>query len=185
MVGCHWAAISGYFVARSLKPGSTFLLAQYGQPPLRWVRVETTAWYSCPLSQIHQTLRLLAGAIWSGVRVPFLLGCHSLAMAGYWLARSFSPGMIFLPAQTGQPLPWARLEIMAWYSWPLGQIHQTLRRLPGTTSFGVRAPFFVGCHSLARVGSWVARSLSPLCTVLLVQTGQPAPLTRDFTCARH
>lgn len=58
----------------------------------------------------------------------------------------------FLPAQTGQPLPLTRALTAARHWWPLSQTHQTLRRLPGRTSWGVSVPFFVGCHWRARSG---------------------------------
>jgi len=41
-VGCHSAAIFGSAVARSLKPASTFLFVQYGQP-LPFAREAMTA----------------------------------------------------------------------------------------------------------------------------------------------
>ena len=78
----------------------------------------------------------------------------------------------------GQAVPLVRLSIDAIHSCPLSQIHHTFLSEPTVTSNGVRVPFFIGCHSLARFGLRVAKSLKPLNTTRFEQYGQPVPLTR-------
>lgn len=55
-------------------------------------------------------------------------------------------------------------RIVAVYSCPNGHSHHAFFLLPVVTSYGVTSPFFVGCHSLARRGFKVARSLKPRIT---------------------
>ena len=58
------------------------------------------------------------------------------------------------------------------HSWPMLQSHQALLLEPEVTSLGVRGPFFVGCHSRARVGLSVYRQLS-IQTLRPEQYGHP------------
>ena len=75
------------------------------------------------------------------------------------LATSFSP---FDSLQTGQPLlPIVDLLLQtAFHSCPLEQIHQHFFPDPATISFGVKMPFFVGCHSFVNSGCVVVKQLS-------------------------
>ena len=164
-------------------PGTIFLLVQTGQP-LPLTRAETAARHSWPLSQTHQTLRRVPGTTSAGVRSPFLVGCHWRASSGLLVARSLTPRRSARLLQTGQPAPETRLLIWARHSWPWGHCHQTRRWLPGSTSDGVRSPFLVGCHSAARSGERVARSVSPGTGKRPEQYGQPVPLPlRVWTAA--
>lgn len=47
-----------------------------------------------------------------------------------------------LPAQTGQPIPCARLWTDACHSWPCAHFHQTFLWVCGVTSAGVNGAFF-------------------------------------------
>ena len=62
------------------------------------------------------------------------------------------------------------LTFQTWSS-PLLHFHQIFLIVPATTSYGVRFPFFVGCHSDANLGFVLARQLD-LTTFLLAHTGQ-------------
>ena len=64
-------------------------LLQNGQPVPR-VLSFTTAFHSCPRLHLHQTFLLLPGVTWSGVKSPFLVGCHSSISSGFLTARSWS-----------------------------------------------------------------------------------------------
>lgn len=75
-VGCHWAATFGSTVSRSLKPGQTFRPAQKGHPAPSLLLEVTVAFHAWPRGQSHQTFRLLLGETFSGLRAPFLSGCH-------------------------------------------------------------------------------------------------------------
>lgn len=151
------------------------------------VRADTIAVYSCPREQSHQTFLLLYGVTPSGVKFPLRAGCHCAEISGKWVARSFSPGITILPAHTGQSELFPALAVtVACHSWPLSHCHHTLRRVPATTSWGVKLPFLSGCHCRANSGWVAARSFSPGERRRLVQTGQPVPpMARDFTMACH
>ena len=43
--------------------------------------------WSGPCSHFHHTFRPDPATTWSGVRSLFLVGCHSLAISGYWQAK--------------------------------------------------------------------------------------------------
>lgn len=90
----------------------------------------------------------------SGVSRPFLVLCHRAAMSGK-RARSEVVAVGTLPAQLGHRAPFVRERTSACQTCEglLEQRHRTLRALPGTTSFGVRAPFFLGSHSAAIAGN--------------------------------
>lgn len=65
--------------------------------------VRTLAYFTLPLMAAYRTkppnfLICLFHTI-SGLRLPFLTGCHSVARIGFIVAKSFNPGNIFLPAQ--------------------------------------------------------------------------------------
>src|SRR5699024_5314161 len=80
-VGCHSAATSGKRVARSLNPGRTRLLAQYGQVVLFLTRLPTIACHSCPHSvPIHQAFLSELG--FTSRAVQGFLGLHSSARSG-------------------------------------------------------------------------------------------------------
>ena len=77
---CHSAASDGCVEAKQFEM-SVVLLEQMGQPvPL--TRCETVAFHSCPFSHCHQTRFPLLGGTSLGIRTPFLIGCHSLAILG-------------------------------------------------------------------------------------------------------
>nr|WP_257131487.1 hypothetical protein [Bacillus thuringiensis] len=67
--------------------------------------------------------------------------------------------------------------IVASHSWssPFEHFHHTFIFALLVTSYGISVPFFVGCHSLATLGSTYASELS-LPTLLPEQYGQPACL---------
>src|SRR5262249_5537005 len=77
-VGCHSAAISGKRETRELV-AEGFFPAQYGQPLRPLVRLAGVAchWWSGLLWHFHQTFFCDRAATRSGVRSPFLAGCHS------------------------------------------------------------------------------------------------------------
>src|SRR5262249_44160852 len=79
--------------------------------------------------------------------------CHCLARSGYRAASEVS-GVAIRPLQRRQPLPLARLSIVAGHVCPLAHSHHTFLPLPYVTSSGVSPSFFVGCHSAASWG-WV------------------------------
>ena len=87
LVGCHWAASSGWVTARSFSPGAVTRLLHTGQP-LPAVRDLTTACHSCPFLHTHHTMRWLPGSTLSEVNGAFFVGCHSFAKCGYRVARS-------------------------------------------------------------------------------------------------
>jgi len=99
-------------------------------------------------------------------------------------------------AHPGQPLPDTRLLISASHSWRgfTRHSHQTRSPLPGLTISGVRAPFFLLCHSRATSGLRTAREVWRLARVR-THTGHPLPSTRaamtadqtwrGFTGQRH
>ena len=71
-VGCHCDAITGSLVSRSLNPGRTLRLVQYGQSLSLFTRWAMTAQKECPLSQSHHTRRLEYALTASGVSAPRL-----------------------------------------------------------------------------------------------------------------
>ena len=177
-VGCHSAASQGCVVARSLNPGSTFLLAQYGHPVALLPALSFgVACHSWPFSQRHQALRLLPAKTSLALSPPFLVGCHWAAKWGRLVARSFTPRSAVRPLQYGQPTEFrpVLLPTVASHSCHAPSsdrcLHQTFLPLPGMTSEGARVPFLVGCHCSAKSGRLVARSLNPGSTFLLAQYG--------------
>ena len=93
---------------------------------------------------------------WSGVRLPFFVGCHWAAISACREANELVTET-FWPAQHGQPWPLVRLLSEASHSWsgPSGHIHQTFLRT--TTCSGVKPPFLVGCHWAANSGrDWLS-----------------------------
>lgn len=185
-VGCHWAAISGIQVNKSLNPLSTLRIAQYGQPQAAWVRVRTGVFREWPFSHCHQTQRLLYRVTISGVRGAFFSMSHCAAILGNWLVRSFSLGTTFFPAQAGHPAPLcARETTIACQAWPWAHCHHTFLRDPATTSKGVSAPFLDRCHWAANAGWVTAKLFSDGMILRLEQTGQPHPCTRDLTIVRQ
>lgn len=101
------------------------------------------------------------------------------------VARSLKPGKSFTPAQKGQPVPLARPLIAVSHSCPRKSIHQTF--LPDFPAIwlGRRSPFLVGCHSPARSGLRLARSLKPANTRVPAQNGHPVPFIRLYTEDSH
>jgi hypothetical protein len=90
----------------------------------------------------------------SGVSAPFRVGCHSEAISGAQVARSFVTETR-LPAQNGQPAPSdVRRFGVATHSWsgPAAHFHQMFAAEPYETSLGDSSPFLVGCHSATRFG---------------------------------
>ncbi len=122
-----------------------FLPLQYGHLPYPLLLLPIIASHSCPLTHCHQTLLRLPGVTSLGVSLPFFTGCHSAAREGFRVSRQLSSHTA-RPAQYGHPLPLFLLEIVAFHSWPLPQIHQAFLSEFGVTSSGVKRPFFVGCH---------------------------------------
>ena len=177
--------------------GTTLRLVQQGQPltcPSALGRDLLThtashSWSSAgdpsgqvPLSHFHQTFFIDPATTSRGVKSPFLVGCHSLAKSGCVVARQLE-GTVFCPEQQGQLFLFlVRLSGVASHSWssagdpsgqvPLSHFHQTFFLEPATMSRGVKSPFLVGCHSLAKSGCVVAKQFDGT-TLRLVQQGQP------------
>ena len=123
-VGCHCDAITGSLVSRSLNPGRTLRLVQYGQSLSLFTRWAITAQKECPLSQSHHTRRLEYALTASGVSAPFFFRSHCSASCGCSEARSLNPDRTFCPAQNGQPafdVTW--LATLACQLCPFGHLH--------------------------------------------------------------
>ena len=77
LVGCHWAAMSGWRAARELVTES-FRPLQHGQPLPALVRLLTVVLHSWsgPAGHFHQHLLLEPAKTCSGETTPFLVGCH-------------------------------------------------------------------------------------------------------------
>lgn len=108
-VGCHCDAITGSLVSRSLNPGRTFCPAQNGQPAFDVTRLATLACQLCPFGHLHQTFRCAPGMTCVGSSGEFFSVSHSESRSGNFAAREFSSGRTMRPAQTGQPVPRARI----------------------------------------------------------------------------
>lgn len=103
-VGCHCDAITGSLVSRSLNPGRTLRLVQYGQSLSLFTRWAMTAQKEWPLSQSHHTRRLEYTLTASGVSAPFFFRSHCSASRGCSEAEIIGiRGRTFCPAQNGQP----------------------------------------------------------------------------------
>ena len=87
LVGCHWAAMSGWRAARELVT-EVFKPLQNEQPvPLvRLLTVASHSW-SGPSRHFHQYRLLEPARTCTGVTLPFLAGCHWAAMSGWRAAR--------------------------------------------------------------------------------------------------
>ena len=142
-VGCHCDVITGSLVSRSLNPGRTLRLVQYGQSLPLFTRWAMTAQKECPLSQSHHTRRLEYTLTASGVSAPFFFRSHCSASRRCSEARSLNPDRTFCPAQNGQPaFDETRLATLACQLCPFGHLHQTFRCAPGTTCVGSNGEFF-------------------------------------------
>lgn len=71
------------------------------------------------------------------------------------------------------------------YSCPIGHAHQTFFPDPEVTDSGVNGRFLVGCHSAAKSGRIVLRSLTPFTTTLFEQHGQLRPKALLLIFAFH
>jgi hypothetical protein len=70
---------------------TTLLLAQIGQPfPLLLSCTLASHSWSFFFVQIHQTFLSEPGVTSTGVKCPFLVGCHSAAKSGFSLSRLFA-----------------------------------------------------------------------------------------------
>ena len=142
LLGCHSFAIWGN---KNFKLFSLLTLwpEQYGQlEPI--VLSDTTFLYSWPLEHNHQTFLPEPLVTSSGLRFPFLLGCHSFAKLG---------NRNFILKQPGQILPFFLLTIVDSHSCPLEHNHQTRWPDDFVTSSGFKFPFLLGCHSFAKFGN--------------------------------
>ena len=186
-VGCHSSATSGFFIERRFL-SVTARPAQAGQP-LPLVLLLTGASHSClqsSLLQSHQIFLLDPKLTSFGVKSPFFVGCHSTATSGCVIESLFL-SVTTCPAQAGQPLPSVLLETTASHSYlqsSLLQNHQIFLWLPKLTSFGIKLPFFVGCHSSATSGFFIERRFLSV-TARPAQAGQPLPLVLLLTGASH
>ena len=87
------------------------------------------ACHLCPhLEHFHQYFLLLLGRISLGVKLPFLVGCHSFASLGYKVSKSFTPTKGACFEQFKQPCPLEHLfSEDACHSYPhFVHCHQTL-----------------------------------------------------------
>lgn len=105
----HCSASRGCSEARSLNPGRTFCPAQNGQPAFDVTRLATLACQLCPFGHLHQTFRCAPGMTCVGSSGEFFSVSHSESRSGNFAAREFSSGRTARPAQTGQPVPRARI----------------------------------------------------------------------------
>ena len=184
-VGCHCDVITGSLVSRSLNPGRTLRLVQYGQSLSLFTRWAMTAQKECPLSQSHHTRRLEYALTVSGVSAPFFFRSHCSASCGCSEARSLNPDRTFCPAQNGQPafdVTW--LATLACQLCPFGHLHQTFWCAPGMTCVGSSGEFFSVSHSESRSGNFAAREFSSGRTARPAQTGHPVPRARILTSER-
>ena len=137
--GCHWSATSGYVRDKRLRSVTT-LPAQAGHPLPALVRLDITASHECPhFGHNHQAFLFEPPCTLSGVRLPFLVGCHSAAAPGHATDRLLR-SVTTCPAQAGQPLPRpVRLATSASHSCPhSAHSHQALLFEPPCTLSGVR-----------------------------------------------
>jgi len=149
LVGCHCAAISGRLVSKQFSKQASF--PEHFLQPLPLTRPAMTAGHSCPFSHIHQTFLCEKAVTSFGVSLLFLVGCHCAAISGRLVSKQLSK-QGFCPEQYGQPLPLTLSPMAASHSCSFSHIHQTFLPDPEVTSFGVRSPFSVGCHSFASSG---------------------------------
>ena len=105
----HCSASRGCSEARSLNPGRTFCPAQNGQPAFDVTRLAMLACQLCPFEHLHQTFRCAPGRTCVGSSGKFFSVSHSESRSGNFAAREFSSGRTARPAQTGQPVPRARI----------------------------------------------------------------------------
>ena len=134
-----------------------FTLAQKGHPLPRSL-LSIVASHSCPHSPNHQTFFPECGLTISGVRVPFLVGCHSLASIGLMEAKSVSPVIASLPRQYGHLVPLFLLEMVDSHSCSHSPSHQTFFWLPIVISSGAHiSTFFSKSHSFIKSGLSNAR----------------------------
>ena len=148
-VGCHSFAIFGNknFKLFSLL---TFWPEQKGQfIPL--VLLEMTDFHSWPPIHFHQTFLGVPLVTSSGLRLLFLVGCHSFAISGNKNLRLFSL-LTFLPEQKGQFVPLVLFTITASHSWPFIHFHQIFLPEPKEKSLGVKSVFFLKSNSFTRLG---------------------------------
>jgi hypothetical protein len=154
-------------------------------PRVRLPNVDCHSW-SGPLEHFHHTFFSEPATIPSGVRFPFLVGCHWLVISGYREVRELVTDALN-PRQNGHPVPpRVRLSNVDCHSWsgPFGHFHQYILLEPATTWSALRSPFLVGCHSSARSG-W--REARELVTDALDprQNGHPFPDVLSPTVASH
>src|SRR5690625_3304661 len=111
--GSQSRARAGYWVARSLKPGRSCLLEQYGHPvflePVRFITGEVYEW---PRRHSQWTIFSLPADTSLGVSCALRAGSHSLEICGCVVARSLIPARTFRPLQMGHPCPALRLAMV-------------------------------------------------------------------------
>lgn len=105
----HWTASRGCSEAKSLNPDRTFCPAQNGQPAFDVTWLATLACQLCPFGHLHQTFWCAPGMTCVGSSGEFFSVSHSESRSGNFAAREFSSGRTARPAQTGQPVPRARI----------------------------------------------------------------------------
>src|ERR1700733_8830011 len=87
--------------------------------------IRASHWWSAPFLHFHQTLLELPIQNCSGLILPFLVGCHCLAIAGTSDKLLVLEG--FLPRQNGHLSPGRRLKVdFQIWSFAFGHFHQTL-----------------------------------------------------------
>ena len=164
----HIAAAFGHCDARSLMPGATLSPLQTGQPVFPLLTEQTTcsilASNSSPQSGHTNIAFLLHLTAISEADFLFLL-LHIAAISGYFDARSLMPGIIFLPAQTEQPVnPLSTertiLKILLSNSCPQsGHTKVSFLLLPAVTSKAKCLSFSLSIAATS--GATVAKSFSP------------------------
>lgn len=105
----HCSASCGCSEARSLNPDRTFCPAQNGQPAFDVTRLATLACQLCPFGHLHQTFWCAPGMTCVDSSGEFFSVSHSESRSGNFAAREFSSGRTARPAQTGHPVPRARI----------------------------------------------------------------------------
>ena len=153
---CHSSASLRWRAASAVVTEGRFPV-QKGQPTPRTARPEITASHSWsgPFAHFHQAFRSEPATTSHGVRLPFLVGCHSRATRRLQVASALVRETR-LPAQKGQPPPERRVRCsgLACQSWsgPRSHFHQSFWSDPRETCSGRRAPFRVGWNSRTRRG---------------------------------
>src|SRR5699024_4509431 len=144
--GCHSAATSGRWDARSLNPASTFCPAQYGQRD-PFDTDARAASHRCPHGPSHSAVIRVEEAS-TAVGSAVFSAAHRASTAGRVVARPLNPASTFRFEQYGHsPLPARRSRTAAVHSCPYSSRHLLVFRVSGAAASGSGLS---GCHSRER-----------------------------------